>query len=66
MSAAAADPDAGLRSAGWALTAERALEIGERREVLKDCPTSPGCTSPYAPLWIAEMVRRHEAGSVTA
>ncbi|EAR24705.1 hypothetical protein A20C1_11521 [marine actinobacterium PHSC20C1] len=105
-----ADADAGVRSAGWALTAERvkknadgldlpglldvveagmkdapdrlqwemnntlafigiehaefrarALEIGERLEVLKDYPTPPGCTSPYAPLWIAEMVRRQEA-----
>ncbi|MGV8912524.1 MAG: DNA alkylation repair protein [Rhodoglobus sp.] len=105
-----ADTDAGVRSAGWALTAERvkknadgldlpglldvveagmkdapdrlqwemnntlayigiehaelrarALEIGERLEVLKDYPTPPGCTSPYAPLWIAEMVRRQEA-----
>jgi len=104
-----ADPDATVRSAGWALTAERvrknadgldlpqlldvveaemkaapdrlqwemnntlayigiehselrdrALEIGERLEVLKDYPTSPGCTSPYAPVWIAEMVRRQE------
>lgn len=103
------DPDAGVRSAGWALTADRArknadgldlpglldiveaqmkdapdrlqwemnntlayigiehadlraraLEIGERLGVLKDYPTPPGCTSPYAPLWIAEMVRRQE------
>ncbi|MEU3723014.1 DNA alkylation repair protein [Streptomyces sp. NPDC031705] len=36
----------------------RALAIGERLEVLKDYPTSPGCTSPYAPTWINEMVRR--------
>ncbi|MFX1758865.1 DNA alkylation repair protein [Rhodococcus sp. As11] len=36
----------------------RALDIGERLEVLKDYPTSPGCTSPYAPSWIGEMVRR--------
>ncbi|QYC41494.1 DNA alkylation repair enzyme [Nonomuraea coxensis DSM 45129] len=36
----------------------RAVEIGERLEVLKDYPTSPGCTSPYAPVWIAAMVRR--------
>ncbi|MCE5291269.1 MAG: DNA alkylation repair protein [Nocardiaceae bacterium] len=36
----------------------RALEIGERLEVLKDYPTPPGCTSPFAPIWIAEMVRR--------
>ncbi|WP_395574853.1 DNA alkylation repair protein [Streptomyces sp. BK79] len=39
----------------------RAIGIGERLEVLKDYPTSPGCTSPFAPAWIAEMVRR-EAG----
>ncbi|GEA87018.1 DNA alkylation repair protein [Cellulomonas cellasea] len=36
----------------------RALDIGERLEVLKDYPTPPGCTSPYAPIWIGEMVRR--------
>lgn len=36
----------------------RALEIGERLEVLKDYPTSPGCTSPFAPIWITEIVRR--------
>lgn len=36
----------------------RALEIGERLEVLKDYPTPPNCTSPYAPLWITEMVSR--------
>jgi 3-methyladenine DNA glycosylase AlkD len=39
----------------------RALAIGERLEVLKDYPTPPNCTSPYAPTWIAEMVRRQEA-----
>ncbi|MFB7169258.1 DNA alkylation repair protein [Streptomyces sp. NPDC056254] len=39
----------------------RAVAVGERLEVLKDYPTSPGCTSPYAPLWIAEMVRRRSA-----
>lgn len=36
----------------------RAIGIGERLEVLKDYPTSPGCTSPFAPVWITEMVRR--------
>lgn len=36
----------------------RALDIGERLEVLKDYPTPPNCTSPYAPIWITEMVRR--------
>ena len=39
----------------------RAIDIGERLEVLKDYPTPPGCTSPFAPIWITEMVRRqHE------
>jgi 3-methyladenine DNA glycosylase AlkD len=36
----------------------RAVDIGERLEVLKDYPTPPGCTSPFAPVWITEMVRR--------
>ena len=36
----------------------RALAIGERLEVLKDYPTPPGCTSPFAPIWITEIVRR--------
>lgn len=36
----------------------RALDIGERLAVLKDYPTSPGCVSPYAPIWINEMVKR--------
>ncbi|GAA2936960.1 DNA alkylation repair protein [Microbacterium luteolum] len=38
----------------------RALEIGERLQVLADYPTPPGCTSPFAPLWIGEIVRRRE------
>lgn len=36
----------------------RALDIGERLEVLKDYPTPPNCTSPFAPIWITEMVNR--------
>ncbi|MBW4716425.1 DNA alkylation repair protein [Saccharothrix obliqua] len=36
----------------------RAVDIGERLEVLKDYPTPPNCTSPFAPTWIAEVVRR--------
>ncbi|GAA3468355.1 DNA alkylation repair protein [Nonomuraea roseola] len=36
----------------------RAIDIGERLQVLKDYPTPPGCTSPFAPTWITEMVRR--------
>ncbi|WP_373293200.1 DNA alkylation repair protein [Micromonospora sonchi] len=40
----------------------RAIDIGESLEVLKDYPTSPGCTSPFAPVWIGEMVRRQHVG----
>ncbi|MHA7285629.1 DNA alkylation repair protein [Arthrobacter sp. MDT3-44] len=40
---------------------ERALAIGERLEVLKDYPTPPNCTSPFAPLWIGEMVGRRQS-----
>lgn len=38
----------------------RAIAIGERLEVLKDYPTPPNCTSPYAPIWINEMVKRQQ------
>lgn len=38
----------------------RAIDIGERMEVLKDYPTPPNCTSPFAPIWIGEMVRRQQ------
>lgn len=41
---------------------ERAREIGTRLEVLKDYPAPPNCTSPFAPLWIDEMVRRADEG----
>ncbi|WP_413318090.1 DNA alkylation repair protein [Agrococcus sp. 1P02AA] len=40
---------------------ERAIAIGERLQVLHDYPTPPNCTSPFAPAWIAEVVRRQEA-----
>lgn len=39
----------------------RAIAIGERLRVLEDHPTQPHCTSPYAPAWIAEVVRRQNA-----
>jgi len=39
----------------------RALAIGETLGVYRDFPTSPGCTSPFAPTWIGEMVRRQKA-----
>lgn len=36
----------------------RALAIGEKMGIYRDYPVSKGCTSPYAPIWINEMVRR--------
>lgn len=36
----------------------RAIAIGERLGILRDYPVSKGCTSPFAPIWIREMVRR--------
>lgn len=39
----------------------RAMDIGERLEVLKDYPTPPNCISPFAPIWITEIVRRQQA-----
>lgn len=37
---------------------QRALGIGESLQVLADYPTSPGCVSPFAPIWINEMAKR--------
>lgn len=37
---------------------KRALAIGERIGLYRDWPVSKGCTSPFAPSWIAELVRR--------
>jgi 3-methyladenine DNA glycosylase AlkD len=37
---------------------KRALAIGEKLGVFRDYPTSKGCTSPFAPIWINELVRR--------
>jgi 3-methyladenine DNA glycosylase AlkD len=36
----------------------RAIAIGETLGVYRNYPVSKGCTSPFAPIWIAEMVRR--------
>lgn len=44
----------------------RAVAIGERLEVLKDYPTPPNCISPFAPTWIAEMVRRQDAAAAVS
>ena len=40
---------------------DRAIRIGEQLGIFRDYPTPKGCTSPFAPIWIAEMVRRQEA-----
>lgn len=37
---------------------KRAVAIGEKLGVFRDYPCSKGCTSPFAPIWIAEMVKR--------
>jgi 3-methyladenine DNA glycosylase AlkD len=37
---------------------KRALAIGEKLGVYRDYPVSKGCTSPFVPIWINEMVRR--------
>lgn len=39
---------------------ERALAIGEKLGVYRDYPVSKGCTSPFAPIWINEMVSRQQ------
>ncbi|MCF2571678.1 DNA alkylation repair protein [Brevibacterium sp. UCMA 11754] len=39
----------------------RAIAIGNRLGVLKDYPTPPNCTSPFAPTWITEIVARRQA-----
>ncbi|MFN0083787.1 MAG: DNA alkylation repair protein [Blastocatellia bacterium] len=37
---------------------KRAIALGEALGVYRDYPVSKGCTSPFAPIWINEMVRR--------
>ncbi len=37
---------------------KRAIAIGEKLDIYRDYPCSKGCTSPFAPIWINEMVRR--------
>ena len=41
---------------------QRAIDIGERLGVYRDYPCSKGCTSPFAPIWIHEMVSRQAQG----
>lgn len=37
---------------------KRAIAIGEALGLYRDYPVSKGCTSPFAPIWINEMVSR--------
>ena len=37
---------------------KRAIAIGEKLGIYRDYPCSMGCTSPFAPIWITEMVKR--------
>lgn len=37
---------------------KRALAIGEKLGIYRDYPCAKGCTSPFAPIWINEMVKR--------
>lgn len=37
---------------------KRAIAIGEKLGIYRDYPVSKGCTSPFAPIWIAAMVKR--------
>jgi 3-methyladenine DNA glycosylase AlkD len=37
---------------------ERAIAMGEKFGLYRDYPVSKGCTSPFAPIWIREMVSR--------
>ena len=51
--------------AGWSLTSERIAKNPDGldlpallKRIESDMPVSKGCTSPFAPTWINEMVRR--------
>lgn len=37
---------------------QRAIAIGEKLGMYRNYPVSKGCTSPFAPIWIEEIVRR--------
>ncbi|HPF38353.1 MAG TPA: DNA alkylation repair protein [Phycisphaerae bacterium] len=38
----------------------RAISIGESLGIYRDYPVSKGCVSPFAPIWINEMVKRNK------
>lgn len=37
---------------------QKAIDIGEKLGVYRNYPVSKGCTSPFAPIWIKEIVSR--------
>jgi 3-methyladenine DNA glycosylase AlkD len=37
---------------------KRAIAIGEKIGLYRDWPVSKGCTPPYVPVWVNEMVKR--------
>ncbi len=38
---------------------KRAVDIGEKLGIFRDYPVSKGCTSPFVPIWVNEMVKRN-------
>jgi len=53
-------PDKETLRQGWMVPDDpmAALAIGEALGIYRDYPVSKGCTSPFAPIWISEMVSR--------
>ena len=43
--------------------ANRAIAIGNKLEVLQDYPVPKGCTSPFAPTWIAYILEHGSSAS---
>lgn len=41
---------------------KRAIAIGEKIGLYRDWPVSKGCTPPYVPVWVEEMVKRGAGG----
>lgn len=37
---------------------KRAIDLGEKMGIYRDYPVSKGCTSPFVPIWVNEMVKR--------
>jgi 3-methyladenine DNA glycosylase AlkD len=40
---------------------KRAIAIGETLGIYRDYPVSKGCTSPFVPIWVKEIVSRAES-----